>query len=253
MADTKTRLDLIYQVLDNLGVTVRRRATISAAEPEATKTRLQLIYQVLDNLGVLVQGQAPDAEIVDRIDDLLDASLATLAELDIIAVASPGTANPAAGGAFVASTFMPLAAIIANRAAPAFNMAGDASLMALSKLAENDLRAMSRLTRVDAFIDPALAMLSSLDIAVIGDAGEPVGTGGEIEPDVFLPIAAIVANHAAPIAGRGGDQTLAALAAMAESTLRTMGRPARTRKLLTTDRQLRSGNRAAVFNFTTGR
>lgn len=138
-----------------------------------TKTRLELIYQALDNLGVLVQGQAPGAETVERMDGLVDPMLATLAALEVTFVGDPGTASPPTGGAIEPEVFLPLAAILAQRAAGAFNMAGDASLMALAQLAEGDLR--------------------------------------------------------------------------------TIARPARTRKLLTTDTQLRAGNRRAVFNYTTGR
>lgn len=113
----------------------------------ATKTRRDLIDQVLDNLGVLVIGQAPSDDMVSRVDGLLDAALANLAGREVVYVADAGTAAPPADGEIDETVFLPLADIVAFICAPKFNLAGDASLAALSTRAEENLRVIGRPAR----------------------------------------------------------------------------------------------------------
>ena len=110
----------------------------------ATKTRVELIDQVLDNLGVLVEGQAPTAEMRSKVDRLIDPHLASLTSRDITYVADTGTPNPPTGGEFDEAIFLGLADSLAMRCAPSFNLAGDASLKALALLGEDELEQIGR-------------------------------------------------------------------------------------------------------------
>ena len=108
--------------------------------------------------------------------------------------------------------------------------------------------------RVDDHIDACMAQLAALEIVYVADfgtGGPP--SGGAIDDAIFLPLADWVSFAVAAPFGLGADPGLKVLADEAEETLRRIGRPAKTRKTLSTDIQLRAGNRRyAVFNFTTG-
>lgn len=113
----------------------------------ASKTRQDLIYQVLDNLGVLVIGQAPSDDMVSRVDSLLDAALASLAAREIVYVADAGTPSPPTGGEFDEAIFLALANMLAFTCAPAFNLAAAADLAAIAQSAEEELRVIGRPAR----------------------------------------------------------------------------------------------------------
>lgn len=113
----------------------------------ATKTRRELIDQVLDNVGILVPGQAPSDEMVSKVDTRLDPVLATLAAREIVYVFDAGTPSPPAGGEIDEAIFLALADSIADRVAGAFNLAGDTALKALAVLAEDELRVIGRPAR----------------------------------------------------------------------------------------------------------
>jgi hypothetical protein len=125
---------------------------------EDPKTRRDLIDQVLDNLGVLVPGQAPAAEAVQRIDNLLDPVFASLRTRSIVYVQDPGTVGSSSDGEIPAEIFLALADCVAFRVAGAFNLAGDASLKALSNLAEDELRVVGKPARTRRMLrtDPQL-------------------------------------------------------------------------------------------------
>lgn len=113
----------------------------------ATKTRVELIDQVLDNLGVLVEGQAPTAEMRSKVDRLIDPHIASLENREITYIPETGTANPPTGGEFEEALFLPLADSLAMRCAPSFNLAGDPSLKALAILGEDELEVLGRAPR----------------------------------------------------------------------------------------------------------
>jgi hypothetical protein len=110
----------------------------------ATKTRAELIDQVLDNLGVLVEGQAPTAEMRNKVDRLVDPHLASLRNREITYVPDTGTPNPPSGGEFDEELFLALADSLAMRCAPSFNLAGEPSLKALAVLGEDELQVIGR-------------------------------------------------------------------------------------------------------------
>ncbi len=89
--------------------------------------------------------------------------------------------------------------------------------------------------KMDAVVDPVIEQLDALGIYYVDDAGELGPTGGEIESSAFLPICSYLANAAAPKFNLPADTKLKALALEAEQILRTLTRPASTRKFLQTD------------------
>lgn len=119
---------------------------------ETFKTRAELIYQVLDNLGVLVIGQAPSDEMVSRVDGLLDAVLASLAAREIVYVADAGQPSPPSGGQIDMSIFLPLADMVALRCAPQFNLGMDPDIIATAQRAEEELRVIGRPARTRRYL-----------------------------------------------------------------------------------------------------
>src|SRR5712675_3122616 len=108
-----------------------------------TWTRRQLIDAALSNLGVLVPGQTTSDEIVAKVDELLDPTLAQLRVLEIVDVTAPsiiGTPSPPTGGAFPIEFVLPLSDCIAWSVAASFNLAGDPSLKVQSDQGEDTLR-----------------------------------------------------------------------------------------------------------------
>src|SRR5262245_31523137 len=90
-------------------------------------------------------------------------------------------------------------------------------------------------SRVDGIIDPSFATLAALGIAYIPDAGTPnPPAGGEIEDAVFLPLGDWVAWQVAGGFNLSDSPSLKMLADAAETTLRTISRPASTRRTLRT-------------------
>lgn len=116
------------------------------------KTRRELIDAVLDNLGILVPAQAPSDEEVSRVDGHVDTVLAELAALDIVHIPDIGTASPPTGGEIDDVYFNGLADCLAWAVAPAFNLAGDASLKVIADEAERRLRRISRPARGRKFL-----------------------------------------------------------------------------------------------------
>ena len=123
-----------------------------------SKTRAELIDQALINLGVIAEGQSIDADLVDKMDGVVDPACAELSELDIYYVQDAGSLGPS-GGDIPDSAFLSIAAYVANAACSAFNLPADAKLMALSQLAESKLITLTRpaRTRRTLRIDPAVA------------------------------------------------------------------------------------------------
>src|SRR5580765_7283519 len=95
-------------------------------------------------------------------------------------------------------------------------------------------------SRVDAIIDPSFATLAALGKCYVADPGDPdPPSGGEIDDAQFLPLCAYVAWQCAGAFNLGDSPSLKILSDQAESTLLLIGRPASTRKTLSTDVQLR--------------
>jgi hypothetical protein len=108
-------------------------------------------------------------------------------------------------------------------------------------------------SRVDGIIDPTFAMLAALGIVYVADAGIPnPPTGGEIDDSIFIPLGDCVAWQVAGGFNLSDSPSLKALAIEAEKTLRIIGRPARTRRVLSTDLQLAGRHSRAPVSFTRG-
>lgn len=102
-----------------------------------SKTRAELINQVLDRLNILVWGQTPSDEDVQKVDRLVDGAVAELAALNIYYVQDPGTLGPS-DGAIEDEAFLALADYIAG-----FHLVADERIQALSAIAVAKLRTIA--------------------------------------------------------------------------------------------------------------
>lgn len=104
---------------------------------DITKSRADLIKQVLSNLGKLGNDDPSDEDSA-KVDFVIDPVVALLSELDIYTVQDAGLPGPI-DGAIDPAAFLPLAHYVANAAAASFNMANDSTLIGLATLAESQL------------------------------------------------------------------------------------------------------------------
>jgi hypothetical protein len=107
------------------------------------------------------------------------------------------------------------------------------------------------MNKVDAIFDPVVERLAELGIYYVDDPGEIGPVDGAIESSAFLALGAYLANAAAAKFNLPADTKLKALAIEAEQDLRTLTRPASTRKFLKTDAGIPTAGRSR-FNYTTG-
>ncbi len=109
--------------------------------------------------------------------------------------------------------------------------------------------------KVDRHINAIVEMYNNLEgfpyIADVGTASPP--DGGEIELQYALPLSDLIAWQVAPPFNLAGDPALKLAANEAEDMLKRLARPSKTRKVLSTDIQLRVGAiRNKPFNWTVG-
>lgn len=121
------------------------------------KTRAELINQSLTNLGVIAQGQSISADLVTKMDTVVDPAISELSELAIYYVQDAGSLGPI-GGAIEDSAFLSLSAYIANAACAAFNLPADEKMQALALIAEGKLRTLAAPARTlrTLRVDPAV-------------------------------------------------------------------------------------------------
>lgn len=122
-----------------------------------SKTRAELINQCLTNLGVVAEGQSITADMVNKMDGIIDPAISELSALDIYYAQDAGEVGPS-NGEIEDSAFLSLAAYIANAACAAFNLPADQKMQALSMLAEQKLVTLGRpgSTHRTLQLDPAL-------------------------------------------------------------------------------------------------
>jgi hypothetical protein len=108
-----------------------------------TKTRQELLYEALDQLGILVPGQAPSSANINKVDTVFDPVVEELNDLGIYYIDDPGEIGPT-DGAIASSAFLSVAAYLANAAAAKFNLPADTKLKALALEAEQKLRTLTR-------------------------------------------------------------------------------------------------------------
>lgn len=114
------------------------------------------------------------------------------------------------------------------------------ALFNLGVLAVGQVQSPEDVLKMDGYVDPTVALLSSLQIYYVQDAGSAGPTDGAIEDEAFLPLADYLAMKAAVAFNLGGDAKLTALGLQAESDLRTIAAPARTLKTLRVDPAVQS-------------
>jgi len=99
------------------------------------------------------------------------------------------------------------------------------------------------INKMDTILDPVIEQLDGLGIYYVDDVGSLGPIDGAIESSAFLALGAYLANAAAAKFNLPADIKLKALAQEAEQTLRTLTRPASTRKFLKTDAGIPTGRR----------
>ena len=107
------------------------------------------------------------------------------------------------------------------------------------------------INKMDEVFDPIVEQLEGLGIYYVDDPGEVGPSGGAIESSAFLALGAYLANAGASKFNLPADTKLKALAMEAEQTLRTLSRPASTRRFLRTDAGIPTG-RSGRWNWTLG-
>lgn len=109
-------------------------------------------------------------------------------------------------------------------------------------------------SRIDGIIDPSFATLAALGIIYVADAGTPdPPAGGQIDDAAFIPLGDWVAFQVGGAFNLGDAPSLKVAQLEAEKNLRIIGRPASTRRVLTTDLQLNQSRiRAPMGNYSRG-
>lgn len=110
----------------------------------------------------------------------------------------------------------------------------------LGVIAQGQSVSDEEVSKMDALVDPAFALLAALGIYYVQDGGEIGPADGAIEDDAFLPLADYVANQACPAFNLAADTKMAALAQLAEKNLRTIAAPSRTQRTLRIDPALQT-------------
>ena len=108
------------------------------------------------------------------------------------------------------------------------------------------------ISKMDGVLDPVVEQLEGLEIYYVADPGEEGPTGGAIESSAFLALGAYLANAAASKFNLPADAKLKALALEAEQTLRTLSRPASTRKVLRIDAGIPNGRYTRGWDLSRG-
>ena len=85
----------------------------------ATKTRRELVFRALAELGVIAAGQIPSDDDVSAVDALVDGMIDELAGRGTVYIDDPGRLGPA-GGNYDPVLFLALGSWLANAAAPDF-------------------------------------------------------------------------------------------------------------------------------------
>lgn len=101
--------------------------------------------------------------------------------------------------------------------------------------------------KVDGVFDACVDSLSARNIYTVSDPGTLGPTGGAIEAAAHLDLALCVAWAAAPRFNMAGNQTLAALAAQAESNLELIAAPPRTLRGLRIESGLLPAQRRGTY------
>lgn len=108
------------------------------------------------------------------------------------------------------------------------------------------------MSKMDGVVDPIIEQLDGLGIYYVDDIGEIGPNGGAVESSAFLALGAYLANAAAAKFNLPADAKLKALAIEAEQTLRTLARPASTRKFLKIDAGIPTARRNWRWDFSQG-
>jgi hypothetical protein len=111
----------------------------------------------------------------------------------------------------------------------------------------NDTPAAEDVAKVDAIVDDIVVSLSRRTIYTVSDPGVLGPSGGNIEPEIFQELAAIVAAAAAPEFD-DTDPKYEVLASRAESRMETVAAPSRTLRTARLDAAVLTPRRGGFYN-----
>ena len=226
----KARADLVAEALANLGINIATVASttntraqvvtealkclgvVNATFATGTKTKVDLINNVLAILGPLAAGQTADAGDVAEVTKHIDPVAADLASRRIVTISDTNSISN--------TYFEAFSVLVANAARYIFGVTGEAEvgLINAAKLAEADLKIISRSALVDEKFDAVGAELSARAIV---NLPPPVVT----VPAEWVPaVAAILANSCKAAFAMPEDVAarLMAEATKAEQTLKNI-------------------------------
>jgi len=188
----KTARQLVDRALLVLGITVFR-----PADDIATYSRSDLITRVLKKLQVIGDGDSATAEEAANLSPIIDSVVATLNQRGVVSITD--TAN------FLKWQFEPLADIIAFAHAADHGKAGNAAYAQLASAGESLLKTITRIARVDEFVDGFLEDLTAREIVYVP------------EPDaipiaVFESLARLLALNVATVFEQPRDEAAILLA-----------------------------------------
>lgn len=153
--------DLIDEAAANLGV-VQQTATVGAG----TRTRSDLIVQVLFNLGALGEGnRVPSAEASADVTSAITSIVRLLDAKQIVTITDTNAIDNA--------YFLPLASIVAEAMKEQYGIDADtpeaAGLVADARQAEADLKTLTRRAVIARNVDQILADLAAREIVYLVD------------------------------------------------------------------------------------
>lgn len=99
------------------------------------KTRADLVYRALRNLGVLPQGQTPSAEEYNSVDALVEPMIEDLIGRDIVFIESAESIED--------KYFLSLGHVLAGQAAAEFGMQNDQAIASRMIKGEQDLQTIA--------------------------------------------------------------------------------------------------------------
>lgn len=154
----KNRQDLIDEAAANLGII--QKTPIAGA---GTKTTLDLVNKVLNNIGVLGEGQTASAESQTSVTSAIGPVVAQLSAAMIVDIPDITAISNV--------YFLPLADLVADALKSDFGVAdGDAAvLVAAAQNAERRLKNLTRIVLIDRNLDQILSMLAARDVVYLVD------------------------------------------------------------------------------------
>lgn len=117
------------------------------------------------------------------------------------------------------------------------------ALIDLGVIAEGQAVSDNDASKMDGYVNGAMAELIDLEIYYVADFGQLGPTGGDLPDSAFLSLSRYLANAACAGFNLPADTKMQALETLAIAKLRTLSRPPRSKTRLSIDPAVRASNR----------